>query len=94
MATLIPSFNSVAAGRRRFLYVVTGLVGAAGATAAWPFIAQMNPDASTRAPGDLVDVDLHALRPAQRVAVRWRGYPVFVVRRTDGMLSAMPSRSP
>jgi ubiquinol-cytochrome c reductase iron-sulfur subunit len=90
MATLIPSSNPVAIGRRRFLYVVTGLVGAAGVTAAaWPFTAQMNPDASTRAPGDVVDVDLHALRPAQRVAVRWRGYPIFVVRRTDGMLSAM-----
>jgi ubiquinol-cytochrome c reductase iron-sulfur subunit len=70
--------------------MVTGLVGAAGATAAaWPFIAQMNPDASTRASGDVVDVDLRALLPAQRAVVRWHRYPVFVVRRTDAMLAAM-----
>ena len=90
MATLIPPSNSVVLGRRRFLYVVTGLVGAAGAAAAaWPFIAHMNPDASTAASGDVVAVDLGALRPAQRVVVRWHGYPMFVVRRTDGMLAAM-----
>jgi ubiquinol-cytochrome c reductase iron-sulfur subunit len=90
MATVIPSSGAVAAGRRRFLYVVTGLVGAAGATAAvWPFIAQMNPDAASRAAGDVVGVDLRALLPAQRVVVRWHGYPIFVVRRTDAMLSAM-----
>ena len=90
MDTLIPPPLSAAVGRRRFLYMVTGLVGAAGATAAaWPFIAQMNPDAATSASGDVMGVDLRTLLPAQRTIVRWHGYPIFVVRRTDGMLSAM-----
>jgi ubiquinol-cytochrome c reductase iron-sulfur subunit len=90
MATVIPSSYSPAVGRRRFLYMVTGLVGAAGAAAAaWPFIAQMDPDAATRDAGDVVGVDLGPLRPAQRVVVRWHGYPIFVVRRTDAMLTAM-----
>ena len=90
MATLIPPSNSIAVSRRCFLYVVTGVVGAAGATAAaWPLIAQMNPDAATREPGDVVAVDLSELQPAQRVAVRWHSYPIFVVRRTDAMLSAL-----
>jgi ubiquinol-cytochrome c reductase iron-sulfur subunit len=90
MATLLPSPNFAALGRRRFLHLVTGVVGAAGAAAAaWPFIAQMNPDAATRASGDVVDVDLRTLVPAQRTVVRWHGYPIFVVRRTDDMLSAM-----
>lgn len=90
MATLIPSSNSVAIGRRRFLCMVTSVVGAAGAAAAvWPFVAQMSPDAATRAPGDVAGLDLRALRPTDRVVMRWHGYPIFVVRRTDGMLSAM-----
>ena len=36
--------------RRDFLYVATGVAGAVGAAGvAWPFIDQMQPDASTRA---------------------------------------------
>src|SRR5262252_9574062 len=52
----------------------------------------MNQDAAPGAAGDVVGIDLRALHPAQRVVVRWRGYPIFVVRRTDGMLSAMQER--
>jgi ubiquinol-cytochrome c reductase iron-sulfur subunit len=36
-----------------------------------------------------VDVDLGTLLPAHRTVVRWHGYPIFVVRRTDAMLAAM-----
>ena len=44
--------------RRDFLYIATGAVGAVGAAlTAWPFIAQMNPDASVRALAS-VEVDL------------------------------------
>ena len=36
--------------RRDFIYIATGAVGAVGAAlTAWPFINQMNPDASVRA---------------------------------------------
>ncbi|MEP0406452.1 MAG: ubiquinol-cytochrome c reductase iron-sulfur subunit N-terminal domain-containing protein, partial [Roseibium sp.] len=36
--------------RRDFLYIATGAMGAVGAGAlAWPFIDQMNPDASALA---------------------------------------------
>src|SRR5262249_59062991 len=45
--------------RRDFLYIATGAVAAVGAAAtAWPFISQMNPDASTIAAGAPIDVDL------------------------------------
>ena len=38
--------------RRDFLYIATGAVAAVGVGAtAWPFIHQMNPDASTQALG-------------------------------------------
>ena len=45
--------------RRDFLFVATGAAAAVGtAVTAWPFISQMNPDASTIAAGAPIDVDL------------------------------------
>ena len=80
--------------RRSVLYVLTGAAVAAGAgAAAWPFVTQMNPDAGVRAAGDTVGVDLARLLPGQRAVVRWHGYQIFVVRRTEAMLAAMQDRS-
>jgi ubiquinol-cytochrome c reductase iron-sulfur subunit len=79
-----------AINRRGFLYATTAVAGAAGAVAAaWPFIDQMNPDARARAAGDIIDVDLTDLHPAEQRMVHWRHYSVFVVRRTPAMLDAM-----
>ncbi len=83
-----------APSRRSFLYGTTALVGAAGLVAAfWPFIDQMNPDARVRALGDVVDVDLADLRPAQQKTVKWHSFPIVVVRRTAGMLDALQDAS-
>jgi ubiquinol-cytochrome c reductase iron-sulfur subunit len=80
--------------RRSFLYATTAVVGAAGAaTAAWPLIDQMNPDARVRAAGDIIEVDLGVLHPAEGRVVRWRGFPIFVVRRTQAMLDTMLDRA-
>ena len=69
--------------RRDFLYLATGAVGAVGAVSlAWPFIDQMNPDASTRALAS-IDVDVSAIEPGQAITVKWRGQPVFIRNRTD-----------
>src|SRR5215204_2865116 len=47
--------------RRDFLYIATGAMGAVGiAAAAWPFVSQMNPDASTRALAS-IDVDISSI---------------------------------
>jgi ubiquinol-cytochrome c reductase iron-sulfur subunit len=68
--------------RRDFLYLATGAVGAVGVAAvAWPFIDQMNPDASTLAMSS-IEVDLGAIPEGQIVTVNWRGGPVFVRHRT------------
>lgn len=68
--------------RRDFLYVATGMAGAVGAGAAiWPFIDQMNPDASTLALA-FVEVDISAIEPGMSVTVKWRGKPVFIRNRT------------
>lgn len=74
--------------RRDFLYIATGAVGAVGvALVAWPFIDQMNPDASVRALAT-VDVDLAPIAEGQEVVIKWRGNPVFVRHRSAKEIEA------
>ncbi len=69
--------------RRDFLYIATGTVGAAGtALALWPFIDQMNPDASVLALAS-TEFDLAPLQEGQGVTIKWRGKPVFIRHRTE-----------
>lgn len=69
--------------RRDFLYIATGSAGAVGlAGAVWPFIDQMQPDASTRALAS-IQVDVSAVEPGMSLTVKWRGRPVFIRNRTD-----------
>ncbi len=64
------------------LFIATGAVAAVGAAATvWPFIAQMNPDASTLALSS-TEVDISAIAEGQIVTVKWRGKPVFIRHRT------------
>ncbi|MFO1115792.1 MAG: ubiquinol-cytochrome c reductase iron-sulfur subunit [Beijerinckiaceae bacterium] len=68
--------------RRDMLYIATGAAAAvAGGAAVWPFIAQMNPDASTLALSS-TEVDIAAIPEGQIVTIKWRGKPVFVRHRT------------
>ena len=79
-----------AMSRRRLLFAATAAVGATGlAAAAWPFIAQMNPDAAVRAARDIVEVDLAGLAAGTPRVVRWHNRPIFIVARTPAMLAAM-----
>ena len=68
--------------RRDFLYIATAAVGGVGlALTAWPFISQMNPDASVLALA-AIDVDIEPIAEGQSITVNWRGNPVFVRHRT------------
>ena len=74
--------------RRDFLYIATGAVGAVGAAlTVWPFIAQMNPDASVLALAS-VEVDLTPIAEGQAITLKWRGNPVFVRHRTAKEIGA------
>ena len=65
------------------LFIATGAAGAVGVgSVAWPFIHQMNPDASTIAAGAPIEVDLSAIAEGSIVTVKWRGKPIFVRHRT------------
>ncbi|MFZ1960193.1 MAG: ubiquinol-cytochrome c reductase iron-sulfur subunit [Methylovirgula sp.] len=71
-----------APSRRDFLFIATGAAGvAAVASAVWPLIDQMNPDASILAAAS-TEVDLSHIAEGQIVTVKWRGNPVFVRHRT------------
>ena len=68
--------------RRDFLYVATGVVGAAGAALATvPFIAQMSPSAEVAAASS-IEVEIAAIAEGQIVTVLWRKQPVFIRHRT------------
>ncbi|HEY0567034.1 MAG TPA: ubiquinol-cytochrome c reductase iron-sulfur subunit [Xanthobacteraceae bacterium] len=77
------TIDSAEPTRRDFLYIATGIAGAVGAAAAaWPLIAQMNPDASTIAAGAPIEVDLAPIAEGQVIKVFWRGKPIFINHRT------------
>ena len=68
--------------RRDFLYIATGAVAAVGAGfAVWPFIDQMNPDASALALAS-IEVDIGDIEEGQSIIVKWRGKPIFIRNRT------------
>jgi len=68
--------------RRDFLTLAATAVGAIGAAVAvWPFVSSMNPSADVLAVST-TDVDLSPMTVGQRITVKWRGKPVFVVYRS------------
>jgi ubiquinol-cytochrome c reductase iron-sulfur subunit len=74
--------------RRDFIYIATGAVGAVGAAlVAWPFISQMNPDASVRALSS-IEIDLAPIAEGQAITIKWRGNPVFIRHRTAKEIEA------
>lgn len=74
--------------RRDFLYIATGAVGAVGvAGLVWPFVSQMQPDASVLALAS-TEVDLSPVAEGQMITVMWRSKPVFVFHRTAKEIEA------
>jgi len=77
-------------GRRKMLTVSASVVGAVGAAVAVvPFISTMNPSARALASGAPVEVDVSKLEPGQKIQVEWRRKPVWIVRRSEEMVSLL-----
>lgn len=84
--------HGVDRGRRRFLTATTAVVGAVGAGfVAVPFIKSWKPSARAQVAGAPVQQDISKLEVGQRLIVRWRGQPVWVVRRSPEQLAALPN---
>uniref|UniRef100_UPI00403F6D6F ubiquinol-cytochrome c reductase iron-sulfur subunit n=1 Tax=Hyphomicrobium sp. ghe19 TaxID=2682968 RepID=UPI00403F6D6F len=74
--------------RRDFLVVAGNAFVAVGAASLlWPFIQQMNPDASTMALSS-VEVDLSPVKEGQAITAMWRGKPIFIRNRTKSEVEA------
>lgn len=74
--------------KRRFLTAATSVVGAVGAGfVAVPFLKSWNPSEKAKAAGAPVEADISKLESGQLMRVKWRGKPVWVVRRTEQNLS-------
>jgi ubiquinol-cytochrome c reductase iron-sulfur subunit len=77
--------------RRRFLTAATVVVGAVGTVAvAVPFLGSWSPSARAKSAGAPVEANIGKLEPGQQIIVKWRGMPVWVVRRDENALATLP----
>ena len=99
------SADAVDLRKRRLLTAATGVVGAIGAGyVVYPFLAAWAPSERAKAAGAPVEADISKLEVGQMLRVKWRGKPVWIVRRTeknlqdlttlDGMLADPSSEMP
>jgi ubiquinol-cytochrome c reductase iron-sulfur subunit len=78
----LASHSAEEPNRRDFIVIAAlAFTGVGTAAALWPFIAQMNPDASALAEAS-TEVDLSPVKEGQAITVVWRGKPVFIRNRT------------
>jgi len=78
----LASHTAEGPSRRDFIVIAAqAFAGVGAALALWPFIHQMNPDASTQALAS-TEVDLSPVKEGQAITVVWRGKPVFIRNRT------------
>jgi len=81
-------------GRRNFLIGATSVVGTAGVVGATvPFVGSWNPSAKALAAGAPIRVDIGKLNPGDILGPipAWRDRPIFVVHRTEEMMSRLNS---
>ena len=82
--------QGVDAGRRHFLTVATTVTGVTGAAfAAIPLVSSMKPSARAQALGSAVEVDISKLDMGAMLKVKWRGKPIYIVRRTPDALQRL-----
>lgn len=76
--------------RRHFLTAATAVTGGVGVAAtAVPFVASFKPSARAQALGAPVEVDVSKVEPGAMIVVEWRGRPIYILHRTDEMLSLL-----
>ena len=81
--------------RRRVLIASTAAIGAVGVAAVrTPFVRSWYPSAKAEAAGAPVSQDIGSIEPGQMVVVKYRGKPIYVVRRTPEMLATLDKVAP
>ncbi|MBC7480444.1 MAG: ubiquinol-cytochrome c reductase iron-sulfur subunit [Rhizobacter sp.] len=86
----IDDVSSAVAARRRHWVQAVGTMGGVGVlVAAYPFVTSLSPSEKAKAQGGPVIADIATLLPGTLMTVAWRGKPVWLMRRTPGMVSAL-----
>jgi ubiquinol-cytochrome c reductase iron-sulfur subunit len=81
--------------KRRFLTATTSVIGAVGVVGvAVPFIASWQPSTRAKAAGAPVEADISKLGPGELLRVKWRGKPVWIMRRTEKNLADLETLDP
>lgn len=76
--------------RRRFLTATAAVVGGVGlAVATVPFIASMQPSERARVEGGPLRVEIGKIRPGMQITLKWRGKPVWILKRDEAMLKRL-----
>lgn len=65
-------------------------VGGGFLIASLPFIRAMMPSERTKSEGGPVEVGVGKIPPGKQITARWRGKPVWILHRTEEMLSNLP----
>ena len=74
--------------RRHFLTAAATVVGGAGVIAtAIPFVSTLSPSAKTKAVGGPIEVDISGLKLGEMLVEKWRGKPVWILRRSEESLA-------
>ena len=81
--------NPTDPARRQWVAAASAAGGLGIVATSVPFVASMAPSERARAFGSTVEVDIGSIKPGELRTVEWRGKPVWVLRRTAGMLETL-----
>ncbi len=82
--------DGVDLGRRRMLTGATLALGAVGVGyVAVPFLGSWSPSSRTKAAGAPIEVDISKIEPGMMIRAKWRGQPIFFLRRTKAQLKGL-----
>ena len=80
--------------RRKFLSIATSLTSAVGGIfAVGAFVSTFQPSKKAKALGASIKVSLSKLEPGSIIKVIYRGKPIWVLRRTDQMISELDNEN-
>ena len=82
------------ANRRKFLSIATSVTGVVGILfATIPFISSFQPNKKAKALGAAIKIDVSKLEAGSILKVIWRGQPIWVLRRSEGMLKTLQKKN-
>lgn len=81
--------------RRRVLIASTATIGAAGvASLGSVFVRSWTPSAKAEAAGAPTVQDISGIESGQMITIKYRGKPIYVVKRTDEMIANLKKVTP